>query len=81
MSARSCASQSLAAMPPSILRHSQARAVAGEGGHQIVGLVRLASSAARTIWARPVAKLRPEIAARASGRQCGAPSPASAGTR
>ena len=40
----------------------------------------IASSAARTIWALPVAKLSPVIAPRASGRQWGAPSPQWAGT-
>ena len=79
-SARSCASQLLATMPPSTFRHSQAAPSPAKAAIRSCVWCAIASSAARTICARPVAKLRPVIAARASGRQCGAPSPASAGT-
>ena len=40
MSARSCAIQSLALIPPSILSTRPRRAVGGEGGGEVVGLVR-----------------------------------------
>jgi hypothetical protein len=38
------------------------------------------SSVARARWARVVPRVRPLMRPRASGRQCGAPSPAKAGT-
>ncbi len=41
----------------------------------------IASSAARTRCARVVPRVRPEISPRASGSQCGEPSPVSAGTK
>ena len=44
-------------------------------------LERDASSAARAICARVVPRVSPTIVPRACGSQCGAPSPANAGTR
>ena len=41
----------------------------------------IASSVARTRWARVVPRVRPMIVPRACGSQCGAPSPVSAGTK
>ena len=80
MSARSWASQSLAAMPPSILSRCQAAPSLAKAVIRSWVWCAIASSAARTMWLRPVEKLSPEMAARASGRQCGAPRPQWAGT-
>ena len=41
----------------------------------------IASSVARTMWARVVPRVRPMIRPRACGSQCGAPRPVSAGTK
>ena len=80
MSARSWASQPFEDIPPSILSTSHGAPSAAKQAIRSWVWCAIASRAARATWARPVAKLRPEMAPLASGRQCGAPRPLCAGT-
>ena len=86
MSARNWQSQSLATMPPST-RSAPGRAPppARSAVHRRHQVARSGSRPPRAPRARsaamPLSRVRPRIAPRASGSQCGAPRPAKAGTR
>ena len=82
MSARSCAIQSLATMPPSILSICPVGAVGGERRLQVVRLVRhRLQRGAHDMRPARRRSSAPMIVARASGSHQGAPRPVSAGTR
>src|SRR3569623_189422 len=81
MSARSCASQSLATIPPSIRSVFQSAPSAANAVLRSCAWCAIASSAARTMCARVAGNDRPEMLPRASASHHGAPSPDSAGTR
>ncbi len=81
MSAMSCAIQLLATMPPSMRKEAQSTPSAANAVFRSCAWCAIASSAARTMCARVLMKLRPEMLARASGCHHGAPRPDRAGTR